>query len=342
MRGWKYLSVLTCILLISILGLSCKPETKVEKVSPKLEIPKLSLANVSPTAATVEAKVKVENPNPAGATLDRIAYDIYFQEDMEWHHLGKADRGEDISIKANDSTTFNIENKIELAGAIRALYQFLSQQGSVNLKVSGSAWLKVGPASFEVPFEQVQTVSYSLTEKELKLAVMVPKDGTATLQDEKSVEFTVGSQGIPVVGATRADAVVTVDDSSVKVKENGMFIHPVGLTKGPNMIEITASDLLGNQRTISMVVYRVSPEGIPLYISWPADDSIVNSNSVPVIGATSVDAVVTVNGAPVEVDELGIFSKSVELEEGPNVIEVTASDLQGNIQSQRLVVFRAK
>ena len=169
---------------------------------------------------------------------------------------------------------------------------------------------------------------------------MVPKDGTVTPRDKESVEFTVGTWGIPVMGTTRVDAVVTVDGTPVDVNEDGMFVHSVGLSEGPNLVEITASDLLGNQRTISMVVHQVSAVGIPLYVFWPVNDGTVNSASVPVIGATNVDAVVTVNGDPVEVDVLGIFSISVTLEEGPNVIEVTASDLLGNVQSQTVAVFR--
>jgi len=174
----------------------------------------------------------------------------------------------------------------------------------------------------------------------LELVVMVPKDGTATPQGEESVELTVGTWGIPVVGTTRVDAVVTVYGTPVNVNEDGMFVHSVGLAEGPNLVEITASDLLGNQCTISMVVYQVSSAGIPLYVFWPVNDATVNSASVPVIGATNVDAVVTVNGVPVEVDVLGIFSISVTLEEGPNIIEVTASDLLENVQSQTVVVFR--
>jgi len=150
----------------------------------------------------------------------------------------------------------------------------------------------------------------------------------------------VGTWGIPIVGNTRADAVVTVDGTSVNVNEDGTFVHPVSLVEGPNLVEIIASDLLGNQRTISMVIHRVSMTGIPLYIFWPVNDGTANSASVPVIGATNVDTVVTVNGVPVEVDVLGLFSISVTLEEGPNVIEVMASDLLGNVRSQTVVVFR--
>jgi len=174
----------------------------------------------------------------------------------------------------------------------------------------------------------------------LELAVMVPEDGTATPRDEESMEFIIGTWGFPVIGITRVDGVVTVNGTPVEVNEDGMFVHSVGLAEGPNLVEVTASDLLGNQRTISIVVYQVSAAGIPLYVFWPITNDTVNSASVSVIGTTSVDAVVTVNGVPVEVDILGIFSTSVALEEGPNAIEVTVSDLLGNVQSQAVVVFR--
>jgi uncharacterized protein YfaP (DUF2135 family) len=49
--------------------------------------------------------------------------------------------------------------------------------------------------------------------------------------------------------------------------------------------------------------------------------------------------VVGVNEVPVEVDALGIFSTTVALEEGPNLIEVVAADLDGNVRFQTLVVF---
>lgn len=48
-----------------------------------------------------------------------------------------------------------------------------------------------------------------------------------------------------------------------------------------------------------------------------------------------------VNEVPVEVDARGIFSTTIELEEGSNLIEVVAADLEGNVRFQTLVVFYA-
>ncbi|MBM3942308.1 MAG: hypothetical protein FJ316_05195 [SAR202 cluster bacterium] len=66
-----------------------------------------------------------------------------------------------------------------------------------------------------------------------------------------------------------------------------------------------------------------------LDVSSPADESVVTKSPVDVAGKAAPDAVVTVNGQVVEVDANGRFNVQVTLEEGPNVIEVLASDFSG-------------
>jgi hypothetical protein len=46
-----------------------------------------------------------------------------------------------------------------------------------------------------------------------------------------------------------------------------------------------------------------------------------------------------VNGELAEVDNQGNFTTLVVLEEGPNLIEVVASDLEGNQESHTLVTI---
>ena len=75
-----------------------------------------------------------------------------------------------------------------------------------------------------------------------------------------------------------------------------------------------------------------------LEIAEPADESVISTGTVAVRGSTTVDAVVSVNGAVVEVDAQGSFEAIVTLEEGPNLIEVVASDLTGAGESVDIVV----
>ena len=79
-------------------------------------------------------------------------------------------------------------------------------------------------------------------------------------------------------------------------------------------------------------------ERLFIEIAEPADESVVSTGTVAVRGSTTADAVVSVNGVVVEVDAQGSFEAIVTLEEGPNLIEVVASDLTGAGESIDIVV----
>ena len=76
-------------------------------------------------------------------------------------------------------------------------------------------------------------------------------------------------------------------------------------------------------------------------VSEPRDNSIVGSADINVIGRSSPDATVSVNGQVADVDASGRFSTAepLTLEEGPNLIEVIASDLAGGVETRVLTVI---
>ena len=83
----------------------------------------------------------------------------------------------------------------------------------------------------------------------------------------------------------------------IPVDEMGMFVAFVALVEGSNFVEVVASDLVGNQKSVLLVAHYVPPtEGIPLYLVWPPDELDVGVGRISVIGATWPDAVVSVNG----------------------------------------------
>lgn len=77
---------------------------------------------------------------------------------------------------------------------------------------------------------------------------------------------------------------------------------------------------------------------VPLTIYSPEDDATVNLPEVEVIGNTVPDGVVTLNDEIAVADAAGDFSAVVPLAEGPNLIEIVASDLEGNTIRIELVV----
>jgi glucodextranase-like protein len=73
-----------------------------------------------------------------------------------------------------------------------------------------------------------------------------------------------------------------------------------------------------------------SAPSLVLKVTTPQDESIVNVASVDVAGTTIPGAVVSVNGQLADVDPSGKFRLTLALDEGPNVLEVVASDDSGN------------
>ena len=89
----------------------------------------------------------------------------------------------------------------------------------------------------------------------------------------------------------------------------------------------------------SKVLKAVSPaDQLSLIITSPADESVVEVNNIVITGQTAPEAVVSVNGEVVNVDASGKFSAPVTLEEGPNVIDINATDPAGNEASAEIVV----
>jgi hypothetical protein len=84
-----------------------------------------------------------------------------------------------------------------------------------------------------------------------------------------------------------------------------------------------------------------TPDELVLEITEPADEAVVDVSRITVSGSTLADAVISINGVIADVDYHGIFTGEVNLDVGPNVIEVVASDFYGNEKSTILTVIYA-
>jgi hypothetical protein len=73
-------------------------------------------------------------------------------------------------------------------------------------------------------------------------------------------------------------------------------------------------------------------------ITSPADETVMDTPQVDVAGQAPPDTVITINDTIVVVEASGQFSVSVPLQEGPNELDVIASDPAGDQASSKLVV----
>ena len=86
---------------------------------------------------------------------------------------------------------------------------------------------------------------------------------------------------------------------------------------------------------------QIATEGdLFLQLLNPSDDEVITGDpSIEVVGRTRIDAMVTVNDSVVEPNVDGRFASTVQLEEGPNIIEVLDSVATGEQLDRVLVVI---
>lgn len=162
----------------------------------------------------------------------------------------------------------------------------------------------------------------------LSLDLLAPAEGA---------DVEVGA--VRVLGITSPGAVVMVNGIEADVNSDGTFQHDLVLQEGINSVEALAAQPSGAVASDSVVVLFVPrAAGIPLSVLFPQGVE-VSEPRITIIGATRQDAVVGVNGVPVDVNSLGIFSTEVALEVGANLVEVVAVDLDENVNFQTVVVF---
>lgn len=87
-----------------------------------------------------------------------------------------------------------------------------------------------------------------------------------------------------------------------------------------------------------LTIEELSGDHLPLEIAGITDRAVIEQPAVAFWGDTAPDALVTVNGEPVEVSEYGAFVVDYPLDDGANFIEVLASDFSGRTTRQSFTV----
>lgn len=87
---------------------------------------------------------------------------------------------------------------------------------------------------------------------------------------------------------------------------------------------------------IPQSISTANPENLqPFYlrILWPEDGSLVSMPEVELLGEATPGAVISIGDEILLVPPEGVFRQTIHLEEGPNAIEIVASDISGEQQS---------
>jgi hypothetical protein len=146
----------------------------------------------------------------------------------------------------------------------------------------------------------------------------------------------VTSTPTQLLAQTEPRARAFVNYNEVDVMPDGWFSSLIPLYNSVNEVHIRVVDVVGHE---NYTLYRIILDTTdpPLIVETPTDGRWTNRETVLVTGTTEADTTVEANGIQGEL-EYGRFTISVPLEEGINLVTVTAIDLAGNEARVVLVI----
>lgn len=129
----------------------------------------------------------------------------------------------------------------------------------------------------------------------------------------------------------------------INLEEESNFQEEIeGLKEGKNTFYAIAKNKEHFKKTPTFeILYK--PQKPKLEISQPQDEEKFSNAEILVKGTTDKETFIKINDTPVIVDALGNFEKTITLKnEGENIIQITAEDIAGNIETKEIKVFYQK
>jgi len=276
----------------------------------------ITIKDILPPVATILAPVE-------GATYTRnVAFSAVLSDDAS---------GIDKAEYALDNGPWQLLPPVDAAkGKYGALWVPVPRdQGLHTVRFRGTD--RAGNVS--TPVQATFTVIVDTTPPSLQITT--PSDGSYT-----------GSETLRVTGSVTDETGVqtlSINSETVAVQADGSFNHAILLKTGPNIITITATDLVGNVATVTRnVTYDNTPPvtaimaGLPLYIG--ADGTLYIQGSTPITLSATDDA------AGVQKTEYRIdsgawlnYAPFIVPIEGSHVIAYRSTDTVGNVESEKVL-----
>jgi LEA14-like dessication related protein len=148
--------VLYGVFLVFALFLLADGCTQPALKDPVVTVGEISLSDVSLQAMTVNTTVNIFNPNPVGADLKKVAFDVWYIDDTS-HYLGHGEQS-GVTVKENGNTSLTIPVRIGTVQAVQGIGS-LVRKGSILVRVNGSAVIDLKLTTYEKPFEQTREFS---------------------------------------------------------------------------------------------------------------------------------------------------------------------------------------
>jgi LEA14-like dessication related protein len=155
---------------------------------PVVTVGDIALSELSLQAMTVNTTVNIFNPNPVGADLKKVAFDVWYLEDTP-QYLGHGEQS-NITVQGNGNTTVTIPVRISTVQAAQGVGSLI-QNGALRIRVNGSAIIDLRLTMYEKPFEQTRT--FSAREFEGLLPATIPGTGLSVSEGIQQLGGLLGS-----------------------------------------------------------------------------------------------------------------------------------------------------
>ncbi|HEX9923813.1 MAG TPA: FlgD immunoglobulin-like domain containing protein [Anaerolineae bacterium] len=170
------------------------------------------------------------------------------------------------------------------------------------------------------PAGNVETVAHEV--------ILVTRPPEITIAGPPNDQWT-NEDLITVAGVVPAGTSLKINGQEATVAEDGQFEREVILQEGDNVLNLAATDDVGNVTTQEIVVHRKTiPPPLELNIQ---DGETFQRSEVQLIGKTEAGATILVGGQAVTVSPVGEFQTTVSLIDGENLLEVVAQDQANNV-----------
>jgi LEA14-like dessication related protein len=147
-----YSGVLVVFVVVILTAGCTQPALK----DPVVTVGDIALSDVSLQAMTVNTTVNIFNPNPVGADLKKVAFDVWYLDDTP-HYLGHGEQS-GVTVKENGNTSITLPVRIGTVQAVQGVGS-LVRKGSILIRVNGSAVIDLKLTTYEKPFEQTREFS---------------------------------------------------------------------------------------------------------------------------------------------------------------------------------------
>jgi hypothetical protein len=218
----------------------------------------------------------------------------------------------------------------------------------IRYRIDEGNWTSVGPSSpFRTTVEDVEPGQHMLDVEVIDRAGNIAREVVSIEIDNQPPRLVVVSPDgdiitrnpvLTVRGETEEGATVSINGDDVETL-HGLFIADVDLQEGANTVTVVSMDRLSNVATVRFIAVLDTVEPF-LDVDSHADGDWVDRSDQTVTGIVEEGCTLTVQGVPVEVDNL-TFETLVQFEPGDNLLIVRAVDPAGNVYTETLSIHVA-